>query len=555
MSIRPRSGVQIPPLTARVARASNPRGTTAIWVRDRLDGLWRDEDFVAWYPQDGRPGLSPAQLATVCVLQFLHGLSDRQAAEAVRCRIDFKYALGLELDDPGFHHSVLSDFRDRLAQGDRADALLDLMLERLRTAGLVKERGRQRTDSTHVLATARELTRLELVTEAVRAALEELARDAPEMLDGLVTAEWGERYGRPVRMCSQPSHPVARLTQTGLDARDLLGRFQENRPGQVLGPMLEVLRQITVQHFVVDARGQLRPRTERDGLAPARIRIESPYETEARWVRRGNTRWTGYLTHVTETCDETSINVITDVATVASAADSTALPGIHARLRHRRLMPAQHLVDGGYTSVALLDAAARDHRIDLVGPLNRGNPQKSRREKGFAREDFTIDFDQRQVTCPAGQTSRTWLEPPAMAPYTVVRFHARQCDPCPQRTSCAPGLSARTVNFLPRHLHELLIRHRADQHDHEWRRLYASRSGVEGTVNEFVNNHQMRRCRYRGLARTHVQHVLTAIAVNIERLAQQEPAASTHRPRRPTTFQQYLEARGLPRPLWWRQGK
>jgi transposase len=552
MSIRPRSGVQVPPLTAQVARASNPGGTTAIWVRDRLEGLWRDEDFVAWYPQDGRPGLSPAQLATVRVLQFLHGLSDRQAAEAVRCRIDFKYALGLELDDPGFHHSVLSDFRDRLAQEDRADTLLDLMLERLRAAGLVKERGRQRTDSTHVLSAARELTRLELVTEAVRAALEVLARTAPELLEGLVTAEWGERYGRPVRMCSQPSHPIALLIQAGLDAWDLIGRSKGRRPGRGLGPSLEILRRIVVQHFVVDARGRLRPRTEREGLAPARIRIESPYETEARW---GNTRWTGYLTHVTETCDAPDVNVITDVATVSSAADSTALPGIHARLRHRRLLPAQHLVDGGYTSVALLDTAARDHHIELVGPLNRGNPQKIRCEQGLAREDFTIDFDQRQVTCPEGQTSRTWLEPPAMTPYTVVRFHARQCDPCPQRVSCAPGLSARTVNFLPRHLHELLLRHRADQHNHEWRRLYASRSGVEGTVNEFVNSHQMRRCRYRGLARTHVQHVLTAIAVNIERLARQEPATSTYRPRRPTAFQQYLEARGLPRPLWWRQGK
>ncbi|WP_240554140.1 transposase [Streptomyces niveiscabiei] len=92
-------------------------------MRDRLDGLWRDEDFAAWYPRDGRPGLSPAQLATVCVLQFLLNLSDRQAAEAVRCRIDFKYALGLELDDAGFHHSVLGDFRDRIAQDDRADRL------------------------------------------------------------------------------------------------------------------------------------------------------------------------------------------------------------------------------------------------------------------------------------------------------------------------------------------------------------------------------------------------------------------------------------------------
>jgi transposase len=94
-----------------------------MWVRNRLDGLWNDEDFVGWYPRDGRRGLPPAQLATVCVLQFLLGLSDRQAAEAVRCRIDFKYALARELDDPGFHHSVLTDFRERLTQDGRADPI------------------------------------------------------------------------------------------------------------------------------------------------------------------------------------------------------------------------------------------------------------------------------------------------------------------------------------------------------------------------------------------------------------------------------------------------
>ncbi|WP_345942436.1 transposase [Streptomyces sp. SID2888] len=155
----------MPELTAKMARASNPSGTTAMWVRDHLDGLWDDTDFASWYPRDGRPGLSPAQLATVCVLQFLLNLSDRQAAEAVRCRIDFKYALALELDAPGFHHSVLTDFRDRLCEDDRADQLLSLSLERMRKAGMVTERGKQRTDSTQVLAAARDLTRLELVLE------------------------------------------------------------------------------------------------------------------------------------------------------------------------------------------------------------------------------------------------------------------------------------------------------------------------------------------------------------------------------------------------------
>ena len=127
MSIRPRLGVEVPELTARVARASNPAGTTAMWVRDRLDGLWADEDFAGWYPRDGRPGISPAQLATVSVLQFLLDLSDRDAAEAVRCRIDFKYALGLDLSGASIS-ACWGDFRDRLLKDGRAGRLLDLAL-------------------------------------------------------------------------------------------------------------------------------------------------------------------------------------------------------------------------------------------------------------------------------------------------------------------------------------------------------------------------------------------------------------------------------------------
>ncbi|MFE2586310.1 transposase [Streptomyces sp. NPDC059378] len=180
-------------------------------MRDRLDGLWRDEDFADWCPRDGRPGFSPAQLATVCVLQFLLGLSDRQAAEAVRCRIDFKHAMALELDDPGFHHSVLTDFRDRLAEDDRADRLLDLALARLKEAGLVRERTSQRTDSTHVLAAVRDRTRLELITEAVRAALEEVTGTSPHLLDELVDEDWGSdtadpsAWARDANGCTKPS--------------------------------------------------------------------------------------------------------------------------------------------------------------------------------------------------------------------------------------------------------------------------------------------------------------------------------------------------------------
>src|SRR5690349_6586640 len=457
MSIRPRLGVEVPELTARMARASNPRGTTAMWLRDRLDGLWRDEDFADWYPRDGRPGLSPAQLATVCVLQFVLGLSDRQAAEAVRCRIDFRYAMAMELDDPGFHHSVLADFRDRLTEGDRADRLLDLALARLKKAGLVRERTTQRTDSTHVLAAVRDLTRLELVTEAVRAALEELARTAGHALEGLVDDDWGRRYGRPVRLGKNPTRPKTRMNQAGADARLLLEHLAAGFPGLLRGPQAQALRQILIQNYHWDASGRLRWRDDEagSGLPPSAARIVSPYDPAARYARRGQvTRWTGYLAHVTETCADDGPNVITDVATMpATSAGTAAVAGIHARLEHRGLLPAEHLADGGYTSLVHMERAGREHQVTLTGPLP-GNPTRQHRDQdGYARDDFRTGYDRREVTCPQGQVSRGWHGPyptssPDAAPLIVARFTRGQCQPCPARAACTTsGDGKRTVGF------------------------------------------------------------------------------------------------------------
>src|SRR5262249_45598825 len=144
----------------------------------------------------GQPALAPWRLALVLILQFAEGLSDRQAAEAVSSRIDWKYLLSLELTDPGFDYSVLSEFRDRLVEGGAEGLPVETLLTRLREAGLVKSRGRQRTDATHVLSVARRLNRLELVGETLRCALDALVVAAPEWLAPHVTAEWVERYGR-----------------------------------------------------------------------------------------------------------------------------------------------------------------------------------------------------------------------------------------------------------------------------------------------------------------------------------------------------------------------
>lgn len=143
------SGCVVPVETARVAWAANPKGTPVMVMQDRLQDLFVDNDFIDWFPVDGRRGVAPVRLALVSVLQYAENLTDRQAARAVACRIDWKYALGMELTEPGFDHSVLSGFRDRPAEGDRADQLLAVMVDRLAQAGLVRARGRQRTDSTH----------------------------------------------------------------------------------------------------------------------------------------------------------------------------------------------------------------------------------------------------------------------------------------------------------------------------------------------------------------------------------------------------------------------
>src|SRR6201986_232314 len=152
MSLHPMPIGEIPVETARIARAAFPKGTLVTRLRDAFSELYKDEDFKSFYPQRGQPGLAPWRLALVTVFQFLEHLSDRQAADAVRGRIDWKYTLGLELTDPGFHFSVLAEFRARLVAGKAEHLLLDRMLERFKARGLIRARGKQRTDSTHILA-------------------------------------------------------------------------------------------------------------------------------------------------------------------------------------------------------------------------------------------------------------------------------------------------------------------------------------------------------------------------------------------------------------------
>src|SRR3712207_1638483 len=220
MSLRPEPIGEIPPETVRVARAAFPKGTVATRLRDEFGGLYRDEDFRRLYPGLGQPGLPPWRLALATVLQFLENLSDRQAADAVRARIDWKYALGLELTDPGFDFSVLSEFRARLVAGAAEHTLLERLLTVCREHGWLKARGRQRTDSTHVLGALRVLNRLERVAETLRAALNAVAAEAPDWLRSVAPPEWHERYDRRIEDYRLPRGREARLAYAAIVGGD-----------------------------------------------------------------------------------------------------------------------------------------------------------------------------------------------------------------------------------------------------------------------------------------------------------------------------------------------
>jgi transposase len=204
MSVQPRPWPEIPERTAAVARAAFPQGTLAMRVRDELPGLFADEEFVSAFGVRGKPGISPGRLALVTVGQFAENLTDRQAADAVRGRIEGKYALGLELTDPGFDHTVLTGFRQRLIDHGLEEKVLDLLLARLAELGMVKAGGRQRTNSTHVLAVVQSVNRLEFLAETLRAALEALSAATPDWLAAHIDAQVGTTVWRPSRLLSAP---------------------------------------------------------------------------------------------------------------------------------------------------------------------------------------------------------------------------------------------------------------------------------------------------------------------------------------------------------------
>lgn len=551
MSVQPQSWPEPAPEIVAAVRAAYRRREVPlpVSVRDRLGEVFPDAEFAPAFGVRGRPGWSPGRLALVTVFQMVENLTDRQAADAVRDKISWKYALGLGLDDEGFDASVLSEFRTRVVAHGLEQRVLDLLLDALKTQGLVGAGGKARSDSTHVISAVRDLNRLELAGESVRAALEAVAVVAPDWLAAVIdVAGWGRRYGARIDTWRLPTSTTKRaelVAGYGTDALVLLRAVGDSAAPPWLRelPAVDVLRRVLVQNYLVttDAAGRevIRAReAEQDGLPPGRTRLTSPYDTDARWAAKGDELcWNGYKVHVTETCDTpdpadvpgTDVpdgerpNLIVGVSTTdATVPDARMTEKIHVALAGRGLLPAEHYLDSGYPSAALVIESLSRWGVTLVTPLLADTSRQARAGAGYDRAGFTLDFDSEQARCPQGKTSTWWNAVTQRgSDAIVIKFAAGTCRTCPVREQCTRSTSpkyGRQLTVPPHGVHHAQQTARATQNTTDWQARYALRAGVEGTIRQGVAVTGMRRARYRGLPKTRLEHVYSAVALNLIRL-------------------------------------
>ena len=536
MSLHPHVIEPVPEDTARVARAAFPKGHPYLTFRDALGTIFQDEDFTALFPAWGHPALSPWRLALVTIMQFRENLADRQAAEAVRARIDWKYLLSLELTDSGFDFSVLSEFRDRLLAGGAEECLLDKLLERCRALSLLTVRGPQRTDSTHVLAAIRVLNRLELVTETLRAALNAVATVAPTWLQALTPLAWYERYSRRIEESRLPKDTAEReayaqmVGEDGFYLLDALEAPDAPREAQEL-PILESLRRTWQRHYERTAHApvamgaspayRVRFKASRE-LPPAAEGIESPYDAEARYRHKRDTQWTGYMVHVSETCEPTTPHLLTHVHTTpATVHEAQCTEPIQQALVDKDVPPGEHLVDAAYISSELLVHSRADQGIALRGPTRPSQGWQTQVEGAYTLEQFAVDWGQQQVRCPQGHLSVAWWEHgggQGSRPI-IVAFDKHTCGTCPVRPCCTRAKhTGRRLRLPSQDQYEALQAAQTWSASEEGQQLYNRRAGVEGTLSQGVRAFGLRRTRYWGVAKTHLQHVAIAAAINIDRL-------------------------------------
>jgi transposase len=505
----------MPTETERIGMIVLDEGSPYRLIGDQLFENLKEADYADLYPAEGQPGLSPVILAFVTAFQFMEKLPDRQAAESVRVRLDWKYALHLALEYKGFDFSVLSEFRERLLKGKAEGRVFEWLVEQIRALGLIKEHGKQRTDSLAMLTKVRNLSRLELVVETLRLAVREVGSANREWSEEVLPPMWEDKYGERFVMQRYSEKEWKEYeTNIGKDGQWLLKRLEDgSAPAELkVLPAVEILKTVWAQQFR-DESGQMvyQDLKTYDG----HTQIQTPHDPEARYSKKRHTEWVGDKVQVTETDDEGYPHIITDiVGTSSNQTDYEELPAIQERLERRDCKPSEQYVDAGYMSGPNL-AHSHNLGIDLRGPLTPVTTPQDLLPDGITQAQFQVDAERNLVTCPQGHCAD---HPVPVGNSLRFQFSTATCAVCPLRSRCCTGKSGRTIGIST---HYAFVQWaRARQRTEAFKEDYHKhRSGVEGSLSALTRGNGLRVSRYIGSKKRHLQAVFTGCAANLKHTA------------------------------------
>lgn len=479
-------------------------------LRPKLESLYCEGN--------GRPAVNPVMLAGVTLLQFMEKMADRAAAEHGVYHLGWKYALDLELTDCGFHPTVLVYFRDRLEEKGEERVIFDGVVELLIELGLVKRKGKQRLDSTHILGYVKEMSRLECAVETMRLALEALEGEVPR-------AERAEFWGRLWALYVQSelnwrlskTERKNRYRQCGQDMQELIQWVDANHPELGELEAVKLLRRVFSEQFEI-IEGKLQPTLKRPPRA-----VQNPHDPDAHFADKGKKQWVGYKVQVVESVDpqepaknkgEPTEQFITEILTTEAAQDEMA--GLAEALKREEdqheIKPEAMYADGGYVTEKTLTEAEQSG-MELLGPT-RPDPHP----RPYNADAFSVDIEKKQALCPQGNASTQWSR--IRDAYMGTEYYriewGNQCDSCPVQKQCTRSKSGRRILVVGLR-HDLVQKRREEMRQADFSRKMHPRNGIEGTLSELVRGHGLRRTKYRGLSRVALSHYMMGAACNVKR--------------------------------------
>lgn len=483
-------------------------------IKQDIVPLINPGDFEQMYAEGGRPPISPVILTTVTLLQFIEGLSDRAAAFNLRYRIDWKIAMGLELNDEGIHHSSLSRFRDRLAENDKASYAFDQVLTHLCSKGLVASGGKQRIDSTHVIAKVRELTRVELLWETLRLFCLEAGkcRIRSKSIQELV-AKYSEKQS------------IYRLSDQ--DRRDAIGRA-----GMAMQTIIDwtkttklfhkleghatfvTLKKVFEQNFKVKCAETTGETIELIPIATGKGHICNPHDPEAQYSNKGGKGWLGYKAQIAETVPEQDIPGFITFADVNDATDfdGDAVTPFIDEQQTMGILPAKIYADTHYNTANNIEMVS-SVGAELRGPVIPLPKEDTKLDKN---RGFQADLKHNRIVCPTGKKSVHFAKHSQGKVYGS--FSKTDCQPCSRRVVCEPAPRGKCILIHPHR--EILTARRAEMLTESFRKEMYQRNGIEGTLSGLVRGQKMRRSKYCGKAKTRIQIKFAGASANVKRLHQ-----------------------------------